>query len=279
MKTRPLSASSIESWEKCQLQYYISRILGVRTPSGLGAARGLLFHAAVELCLNDRGNHPKDYIQKALVTLGKEEQLLLTKDAQQEVHQWLQNHELTFLKHKKYEIIGTEIEFNLIYEKVNDRFYRIDNILGPEYYLGLPIDKHFIIKGFIDLVLRDKDGVIHIVDWKTGQKKYAKLSDELYFCWQPRIYYMAATELWKATDYVITFDYIHSHHSPVHFGPEVKQEVLASLYNVWMEIATNKRPNRFNKENFVCKYLCGLGYHDGHCNDTWQKLNNGQIEV
>jgi hypothetical protein len=124
------------------------------------------------------------------------------------------------------------------------------------------------IKGTIDLITEVGDGIIEIVDWKTGQridwasrkdndiKTYEKLCQDF----QLMLYYYAAHYLYpKAKQIIVTIFYVrHGGPFTVCFDDNTLAKVEHRLKQRFHEIKNCEAPELLDPyhQSFKCKYIC-----------------------
>lgn len=164
-KGRYLSWSAAKNWDECPYYYKLTKIDDIGGFEGnVHTAFGHGVHWTIEKELTptrtgsiDLAETFTENFNKALGELPEEQKKLLSEEPKtMKLHDEmkLQGRELVpFLKPALDEYFG---EWELV--GIEEKFYEKCNF----YDLG-----DFFFKGFIDIVVKTKDGKFHIVDWKT----------------------------------------------------------------------------------------------------------------
>lgn len=160
-----LSYSQIETFEQCPKKWsfrYIDKI--VIEMQNIHLDYGSAVHQGLENAFKDlRDNHSlsEEDLLQTVNTLSYD---YAYGDAKSELYKYaiedmkrLINYQGFYEKIKDKEIVGIEDEFNL----------KIPAMFGGE-------DTEINIKGYIDLIYRDDDGKLVVVDHKTSKKKFDK---------------------------------------------------------------------------------------------------------
>lgn len=160
-----LSYSQIETFEQCPKKWafrYIDKI--VIEMQNIHLDYGSAVHQGLENAFRDlRDNHSlsEEDLLQTVNTLSYD---YAYGDAKSELYKYtiedmkrLINYQGFYEKIKDKEIVGIEDEFNL----------KIPAMFGGE-------DTEINIKGYIDLIYRDDDGKLVVVDHKTSKKKFDK---------------------------------------------------------------------------------------------------------
>lgn len=186
IKIKKLSPSSINTFDGCQMKWFLSYVLGYREPSGKAAVKGTCAHYIME-CLakarllqqagrkwekdnvvgrinaHHRGVNDIDlWIDNTFEHFAKQNSHLEwsssdKKDIQKSVAKALE-HDLSPLNHA--EIISTEDRFSM---PINEDWAQFAYEEDGEIKEG-----RLEINGVIDLVYRDDEGVINYLDYKFG---------------------------------------------------------------------------------------------------------------
>ena len=159
--TEYLSFSGIKDWEFCPHYYKLTRIDKVYKFDGnMHTAFGTAVHSALEYLISERNNQDQQYAvenskKQFLQSFNADIERLKLDPESKDIKDMMTQADillggvLGFMKNRfgNYEVIAIEEELNegIDAEKYGDIKY----------------------KGYIDLVIRTKDGKIHIIDWKT----------------------------------------------------------------------------------------------------------------
>jgi len=301
-------SSSYNNYEYCQMQYFITYVLGHQSTSGKKADMGTMVHKVMEV-LAGLKKHEQD---KPKVKF-----LKVNDDA------------IGKFKCKKEELHTDEIVNNLIdlsidaYEKTSAFSFslkdrediskaawcflthgdnqfdpRLRNIHFPEPHFDIPIEEDWAkfeyeingktikgqlaIKGTIDLVTKINDDTIEVVDWKTGRrmdwttgevKDYKKLENDP----QLLLYYYAISKLYPEFPNRIMsiFFYKDKDGKPdpspfsLCFSPEDEGKFLEMLKNRFQEIQQNTSPRPISSDRSHWK--CTKLCH--FCKNNWPETD------
>jgi len=147
-------------------------------------------------------------------------------------------------------------------------------IIGCEVEFTLELEDGVIIRGVIDLVVKQDDDTLEIIDFKSGNKTLgydAALTDP-----QMRIYSMAAKILWPEYEtYITSLFYIRKRKMvSCVFGEQDDKDTLKAVKSHWNKIRNNKNPYRSQRSFWLCNFCVG---HDtcGQIQDNYRK--NGRF--
>jgi hypothetical protein len=264
------------------MKYYISYCLGLKEPSNLKAAKGNVTHKALELFARKKKCHQ----DKALTYEDDNFGIVRATDINLEwavnkaykYYSELENHHTWTKKDYKDCFVWTEKcltmnngLFNPMNRKIIEPEQRFDfEIKKPwaAYDYNLPDGTNFSgflsIKGTMDLVVDEGEGLIEVIDYKTGrrldwatgeEKTYKKLRYDP----QLLLYHYATALLYpKADEIFITIIYINDG-GPFTFCFERKDfELTERLLRAKFEsIRDTQRPQL--KKSWKCTKLCMFG--------------------
>ena len=194
-----IRSSSYNNWSYCQMQYFITYVLGHQTLSGKKAVQGTVVHKVLEVLAS---------LQQAKQDAGKKRKLVIEDDALGKVSinkSHLTSHdivnELLDQSFDSYTI--QESPSRMDYKKIREECRkwtwmalewnegqfdpRNRNIVAPEPHFDIPIEEDWAkfkytmpdgkevegqlaIKGTIDLVTQTDENTIEVIDWKTGRR-------------------------------------------------------------------------------------------------------------
>lgn len=165
---------------------------------------------------------------------------------------------------------------------------------------GEEISGNLAIKGTIDLITRLDDGILEIVDWKTGQRvdwgnktRSKELPKKTYevLCKDPQLmlYYYAAQHLFPDEHHVMATIIFVRDGGPftVCFEQEHIEEMEKMLENRFREIRNCRNPKLIsqNHTDMKCKYLCPFAKNKfsdeddlNMCHHTQQQIKEHGIE-
>lgn len=299
-----IRSSSYNSYDYCQQQYYINYVLGFPSTSGKKAQQGTIVHKVME-CLSA--------CKKRLQSLPESGLMSVTDDALGRI---TFTHSKLFSDKFVDELVDKSFEHytsNCIhsYTDKDKRDCRKWTWLGLHYNSGqfdprnreiVDTEPHFdieidepwaeysytfedgtelkgklAIKGTIDLVTKVEDGVIEVVDWKTGrrinwatgeEKDYNKLESDP----QLLLYYYAISKLYPDYDQAIMTIFYVKDGGPFSlcFDDGSKELFLNMLRKRFNEIKNNKSPKLLsqNQSHWKCTKLCDYFKNNWEGTDT-----------
>ena len=221
-------SSSYNNYDYCQMQYFITYVLGHQSDSGKKAELGTIVHKVMEI-LSGLKKYKQDkprakylkVVDDAVGTVRMIKDKLLTDDfvesmidlsfksyAKNSKHKWrpADRKEMStvtwlMLKHnngqfdpRNRDVYETEPHFDIVIEEDWAKF----EYETPE---GDTVEGQLAIKGTIDLVTKVSDDTIEVIDWKTGrrlnwatgeEKDFASLMNDP----QLLLYYYAISKLY-----------------------------------------------------------------------------------
>ena len=287
-----IRSSSYNNYEYCQMQYFITYVLGHRSVSGKKAQLGTVVHKVMEvlasckkklqeepdkksLYITDDGIGKVNFTPKSLFTKTFVNKILdrsyeyytencthkytgadkkfcikLTNDG-------LEYHDGQFDPRKR-KIVDAEPQFDIPIEAPWAKFkYKMPN--------GEEVEGQLAIKGTIDLVTEVDDGVIEVIDWKTGQRKnwatgeektYEKLLEDP----QLLLYNYAISKLYPQYKQAIMSIYFIRDGGPFSmcFDESDQEKFLGMLEQRFKQIKHNECPTPCsrNRTSFKCTKLC-----------------------
>jgi hypothetical protein len=273
------------------MQYFITYVLGHTSTSGKKAQLGTIVHKVME-CLASCKKHLQDnQDEKSLFinddALGKinfTPKTLFTKafvfkllDQSYEYYTANCTHKY-ITADKKFCKESTDIALDYNGGQFDPRNR---NIIQAEPHFDIPITQEWAkfkymidgkevegqlaIKGTIDLVTKVDDGIIEVIDWKTGQRKnwatgeektYEKLIDDP----QLLLYNYAISQLYPEYEQAIMSIFFIRDGGPFSmcFDKSDHDRFLEMLEKRFTEIKNNTRPNLCsrNRTSFKCTRLC-----------------------
>ena len=195
-----LSPSALNKYMNCKLQFYLAQIAGLKKPDETDteidfAMFGTLFHKSAQLTYNDLASKTPDH------TITSQDIEALLKDhprLEGFVQQAFREDYFGGKDIDKTDYSGTQsINFEVILKYLRQILHMDMELYAPFQYVGSESDgyKHYIglpdplqpgstlqvcLKGIIDR-MDCKDGILRIVDYKTGREKETpKTIDELF---------------------------------------------------------------------------------------------------
>src|SRR6056300_907714 len=192
-----IRSSSYNGYDYCQMQYFLTYVLGHRSDSGKKADLGTMVHKVMEVLAGlkkfQQDNPRKKYLlvkDDAVdeVRIHKDE--LLTKQCVEDLVDLSFNSYKKGSKHKWTPADRKEVSrLSWLALDWNDGQFdpRYRDIVDPEPHFDIPIEEDWAkyeyempngevikgrlaIKGTIDLVTKVDDDTIEVIDWKTGRR-------------------------------------------------------------------------------------------------------------
>jgi len=294
-----IRSSSYNNYEFCQMQYFMTYVLGLPSDSGKAAERGTMVHKVMEVLANlklfQQNNPRRKFLETTDDVLKKvrvKKDRLMEKDFVEELldlsydgyrkdspNKWIPSDRkeisrLTWLgldhndgqfDPRLRQILNPEPHFDIeIKEDWAKYEYEVD---------GKKLTGNLAIKGTIDLVTSIDDDTIEVIDWKTGQRKdwatgEKKTYDKL--CKDPQLllYYYAISNLYPEYKNVIMSIFYVKDGGPYSmcWDDSDKVKFLDMLKNRFLQIKNNTKPRPIsqNRSNFKCTRLCH------YCKNNWE---------
>lgn len=287
-------SSSYNNYSYCQMQYYMTYVLGHQTVSGKKAQLGTIVHKVMEClarCKEALQNKKRTTVDDALGKLPVSKKKLYSKDFVNDlldqsfeyytstcVHDYTEGDKKTCRKW-----VWMAIEYNGGQFDPRER-----KIVAPEPHFDIEIDRpwakfdytlpsgekvtgNLAIKGTIDLVTEVADGVIEVVDWKTGkrvdwatgeEKDYEKLSTDP----QLLLYYYAISKLFPQYEQAIMSIFYIRDGGPFSLCYDISDQeyFLDKLKTRFLQIKNNMSPKpiSYTQTHWKCKRLCDYAKKD-----------------
>jgi ATP-dependent helicase/DNAse subunit B len=287
-----IRSSSYNNYSYCQMQYFITYVLGHQPTSGKKAEIGTILHKVMEtLARLKKYNQDNPKKQKLIITddaLGEvacKKSELYTKDY---VNDILRRSFEFYTKdsHHSFSKADTQNCNNLVWNTLeyNDGQFdpRNRNIVAAEPHFDIPIEEDWAkyeytfpdgrtikgqlaIKGTIDLVTESSDGIIEVVDWKTGRRlDWATGEEKTYekLCSDPQLllYNYAISKLFPDYKQSIMSIFFIKDGGPFSmcFDKEEHSKFLEMLKDKFEDIKNNNRPQPLSqsRESWKCTKLC-----------------------
>ena len=286
-----IRSSSYNNYDYCQMQYFITYVLGHRSDSGKKAQLGTVVHKVME-CLASCQKRLQDKPQKSMYieddALGKinfTPKSLLTKTfvsklltksyehyTQNCIHKYT-GADIKFCRGateialsyndgqfdpRKRNIVDAEPQFDILIEEPWAKY----KYKTPD---GKTVEGQLAIKGTIDLVTQVSDDTIEVIDWKTGkrlnwatgeEKTYEKLLDDP----QLLLYNYAISKLYPDYKQAIMSIFFIKDGGPFSlcFDRSDQDKFLGMLEKRFKQIKRNDFPIlcSANRSSFKCTKLC-----------------------
>ena len=286
-----IRSSSYNNYEYCEMQYFITYVLGHQSISGKKAQLGTIVHKVMECLasckkrLQYRENKQMSITDDALGKIKFSKRQLDTKkfvntllDLSYDyytstcVHNYT-NADFNFCKKstwdaleyndgqfdpRKRNVIASEPQFDIPIEEDWAKYsYKMPD--------GKRIDGVLAIKGTIDLVTQVDDNTIEVIDWKTGrrlnwatgeEKTYEKLIEDP----QLLLYNYAISKLFPEYDQAIMSIFYIRDGGPFSmcFDSSDQKKFLGMLKKRFEQIQNNNTPMPISRDrsNWKCTKLC-----------------------
>jgi len=292
MITTYFRSSSLNNWKYCEMQYFMTYVLGHQSPSGKKADLGTITHAVFEtlaICKKRTQFNKRNKMKVTQEPLG-DFSFTYEELYTDEFVNYILGRSFDYYKancthnqfnQKDYEfcykmvwdtlaynkgqfdprnrqVIDTEPHFDIPLKEPWAKF----SFTGPD---GKQISGNLAIKGTIDLVTELPDGTIEVIDWKTGQrldwatgekKDYEKLMTDM----QLLLYHYAVGKLYPQHRHALMTIFFCRDGGPftLAFDEEDDKNFLKTLEKMFKEITMNQMPRPISRDrnNFKCEKLC-----------------------
>lgn len=293
-------SSSYNNYDYCQMQYFITYVLGHQSVSGKKAELGTIVHKVME-CLAGLKKADQD-------ANGRVKYLKIKDDALKEVkckRSDLMSEELidqlldasfkfyTGTSVHSWDMSDKHMCHNLIWKTLKYNAGQFDprqrNVIEPEPHFDIPIEEDWAkfeykmpdgkiiqgqlaIKGTIDLVTKVDDDTIEVIDWKTGRRlDWATGEEKTYekLCSDPQLllYNYAISKLFPEYKQAIMSIFFIKDGGPFSmcFDKSDQKNFLEMLRARFQEIQKNDapRPISSDRSNWKCTKLCHF------CKNNW----------
>ncbi len=293
-----IRSSSYNNYSYCQMQYFITYVLGHQPDSGKKAELGTIVHKVMETLAKlkkyQQDNPKKTKLiitDEAVGEINIKKADLFTDDCVKDIIQKSFNFYTSDSKHN-FTKGDNESCADLVWNTLsyNDGQFdpRYRNIVAAEPHFDIPIDEdwaHFdykvgdktikgqlAIKGTIDLVTESSEGIIEVIDWKTGRRlDWATGEEKTYekLCSDPQLllYNYAISKLFPEYKQSIMSIFFIKDGGPFSmcFDRDDEKRFLNMLKNKFEDIKKNNTPQPIsqNRDNWKCTKLCH------YCKNNW----------
>lgn len=293
-----IRSSSYNNYAYCQMQYFITYVLGHQSDSGKKAELGTIVHKVMEVLAK---------LKKFAQDNPKKLKLCIQDEAVSEIN--IKKSELYTAKfidellQKSYNFYTSESKnsfskadqnycLKLVWDTLsyNDGQFdpRYRKIVAAEPHFDIPIDEDWAfyeyevngkmikgqlaIKGTIDLVTETSEGIIEVIDWKTGRRlDWATGEEKTYekLCSDPQLllYNYAISKLFPDYKQSIMSIFFIKDGGPFSmcFDESDQKRFLKMLKAKFEDIKNNQKPQPIspNRENWKCTKLCH------YCKTNW----------
>lgn len=291
MITTYFRSSSLNNWKYCQLQYFMTYVLGHYSPSGKKADLGTITHAVFEtlaICKKRTQFNRRSTMKVTQEPLGDFSftyEQLFTDDFVNYILGRSFDYYKKSCTHNDFNQKDYEFCYKMVWDTLAYNKGQFDprnrKIIDTEPHFDIPIlekwakfefdgpdgkiSGNLAIKGTIDLVTELPDGTIEVIDWKTGQrldwatgekKDYDKLMKDT----QLLLYHYAISKLYPKHRHSIMTIFFCRDGGPfsLAFDKEDDAEFIRYLEKMFKEITTNQLPKPISQErsSFKCQKLC-----------------------
>lgn len=293
-----IRSSSYNNYAYCQMQYFITYVLGYQPDSGKRAELGTIVHKVME-CLAKFKKELQDNPKKLKLNiqddaLGKIQIKPNELYTNALVDNLIQQSFASYTKKSKHNFTKADSTgcHDLVWDtlKYNDGQFdpRNRKIVAAEPHFDIPIDEEWAyyeyeingekvkgqlaIKGTIDLVTETEDGILEVIDWKTGKRlDWATGEEKTYnkLCSDPQLllYNYAISKLFPSYKQSIMSIFFIKDGGPFSmcFDQSDQFKFLEMLKNRYNEIQNNQNPRPIsqNRDNWKCTKLCH------YCKNNW----------
>ena len=290
-----LRSSSYTTEDWCQQKYFLSYVVGFEELSNQKADKGTIVHKALELlalCKVAEQNKQRDFTDDQLgyfevdeIDLESAVSLSFDYYSQKATHHfWCKQDYLDCLhwtrKAVSYKdgmfdprmrnIINPEIHFDF---EIKQDWAKYDFVDPSD---GTPLSGYLRMRGTVDLVTEVDDGIIEMIDWKTGRRLNwatgeVKDFDKLRQDPQLRIYHYAMSQMFpKHSDFLITIFFINDGGAfTIPFYQEDLKKTERMIQKKFHKICNISQPKL--SPSWKCSKLCHFGknnYIDSNGDDT-----------
>lgn len=287
MRVVKCSASAINTYRHCPFSYFLSYILGMETKTGKAALQGTIVHRVLEI-MAGRTKRGKSEIDP-MVLLHHVWDKLVDKSPGIEIRKvTTRTDPATGNKKEAADFKKCRVALETV---LGDPFYNPYSlkIVDVERWFALEMpdeewrccDKdgelhQFAVRGFIDLVHEIDQDTIEVVDWKTGERKDFYTREEievrsLMRSVQPRLYHLAACELYPQYENIILTFYYANSGGPVTItlSRDDLATTIAFLYKFFVTVRNDTLVMR--NRSWKCK-MCSFE-RSRACDRVWSDLH------
>jgi len=302
-----IRSSSFNNYAYCQMQYFLTYVLGYQSVSGKKAELGTIVHKVMECLagLKKADQEAKPRAKKLKINddaLG-EVSCLKSKLMSEELIDELLNDSFKFYTNNSvhsWDMSDKHMCHNLIWKTLKYNGGQFDprkrNVLEPEPHFDIPIEEDWAkftyklpdgrevsgqlaIKGTIDLVTTIDEDTIEVIDWKTGRRlDWATGEEKTYekLCSDPQLllYNYAISKLFPQYKQAIMSIFFIKDGGPFSmcFDKADQEKFLEMLKNRFEEIQQNNTPKPIScdRNNWKCTKLCH--FYKNNWPDTEQNM-------
>lgn len=297
-----IRSSSYNNYAYCQMQYFMTYVLGHQPDSGKKAELGTIVHKVLEVLAQLKKfqqDNPKKSILKieddAIKSLSIKKNEFLKLSTVEDI---LAKSIEFYTSSSKHSFTQSDKDLcsKLVWDtlKYNDGQFdpRLRKIVAAEPHFDIPIEEDWAyyeydvngqkvkgqlaIKGTIDLVTETEEGIIEVIDWKTGRRlDWATGEEKTYgkLCSDPQLllYNYAISKLFPEYKQSIMSIFFIKDGGPFSmcFDNSDQDKFLAMLKDRFLDIKNNNLPQPIskNRDNWKCTKLCH------YCKNKWPETD------
>lgn len=301
-----IRSSSYNNYSYCEMQYFITYVLGHQPSSGKKAELGTIVHKVMETLARlkkyqqDNPTHTKLRItDDAIGDVSIKRSEFFTKDVVSGILEKSFGFYTSGSQHSFAKADYSQCD-KLVWDTLNYNDGQFDprnrKVIAAEPHFDIPIEEDWAkydyvlpdgklisgrlaIKGTIDLVTESDDGVIEAIDWKTGRRlDWATGEEKTYekLCSDPQLllYNYAISKLFPEYKQSIMSIFFIKDGGPFSmcFDKEDHDKFIKMLQNKFEEIKANNRPQPLSqsRESWKCTRLCH--YYKNNWPETDQNM-------
>jgi len=281
MITCYLRSSALGTLEICNMQYFFTYVLGMKSPSGLAASKGTVFHRAMQV-LADKKKAQQDkkknlknddicdmtfdqcddieYITEVCFNYYKEvdNPNLAPKDLR-EITRWVHaalEYNDGELDPRNKHIHATELFFDF---EIKKDWAKYDYEINGQKFEG-----YLSLKGTVDLILNESEDYLQVLDYKSGkrldwatgkEKTYADLCKDK----QLLFYYYALKNVYPDKSFYMSIFYLNDGGLfDIMFDDSDYEKAEKMIRNRFEYIKSVELPKQIStdQENWKCQRLC-----------------------
>jgi hypothetical protein len=296
-------SSSYNNYAYCEMQYFLTYVLGYQSQSGKKADIGTIVHKVMELLAKfkkELQNNPQakkiEIEDDAVGNLSTTKNVLYKDGIISKLLDISFDYYVKRSPHNSFSKKDKEDCLAMCWSVINFNNGQFDprhrNIVQAEPHFDMPIEEDWAkyeyvingkkvngqlaIKGTIDLITQVDDNTIEIVDYKTGrrldwatgeEKTYAKLNSDA----QLLLYNYAVSKMFPQYNQAILSIFYVKDGGPFSlcFDKNDHDKFLDMLKNRFLEIQKNDKPKPISEDrsNWKCTKLCHF------CKNNWPDTN------
>jgi len=257
-----LSASRIKTLQSCTWSYYSNYVLKLPQTNNSGAMRGTIAHLIFEILSNPRHHkYVKKIIKKETCKAVPSVWNLIFKTARKI---GLDLDEMVKPLKKEPEVTNLKCIDQMILVGLKFDFINIDGFIGSEWAFDITNESpKYRIVGFVDRLLKDKDGKLIVRDYKSSKKTFdtAELESNL----QSMMYSLALKKKYpnQYKEIIAKFLFLRYPNDPEKSSPAFSDNELDGFEH-YLEYTSNllqsfneqSAKSNFAKNEFSKKWMC-----------------------